>query len=141
MMNIHEIIKDRSILLPVFLGLILTISSCSEQKPDQGEVAGRAAKLYYEYLLQGKYDAYVDGFYRPDSIPDSYRSQLVDNAKMFIALQKEEHGGIKSISVASAKADTTAKVANVFLSMTYGDRAKEQILVPMVSHDGQWMMR
>ena len=141
MMIIQNIIKDRCILLPVFLGFILTFSACSEHNPDPGGVEGKAAKLYYEYLLHGNYYAYVDGFYRPDSIPDDYRSQLIDNAKMFIALQKEEHGGIKSISVEMAKADTTEKVANVFLTVTYGNKAKEQILVPMVSHDGQWMMR
>ena len=140
-MNKHNSRKDRHILLSVFLGLALTFFACTETKHDEGEVAGRAAKIYYDYLLQGKYDAYVDGFYRPDSIPASYRSQLIDNAKMFIALQKEEHGGIKSVSVARVTVDTVAKAANIFLTVSYGDKEKEQILVPMVKQKGVWMMR
>ena len=129
------------ILLPLFLCVMALASSCSESKRDEAKVVGNAAKLYYEYLLQGKYEAYVDGFYRPDSIPDGYRSQLIDNAKMFVGSQKEEHQGIKEINVGHVKVDTTQHIANVFLILTYGDKGKEQVVVPMIQKKGMWLMR
>ena len=50
----------------------LALVSCGKQSaavsPD--EMASRAAKVYYDYLLHGDCAAYVDGFYRPDSIPE-----------------------------------------------------------------------
>ena len=52
-----------------------------------GEVAGRAAKAYYDQLLHGDYNAFVAGRYQPDSIPAAYREQLVANAKMFLGQQ------------------------------------------------------
>lgn len=121
--------------------LSAAIFACSEKEPDQGEVAGRAAKLYYEYLLKGDYKSYVDGFYRPDSIPDSYHRQLVDNAKMFVSLQGESHKGIDSVRFMRAKADTASHTAEVFLMFCYGDSTKEEVVVPMVEHNGTWMMK
>lgn len=119
----------------------MMVVSCSEKKIDQKEVVGKTAKLYYEYLLQGKYDAYVDGFHRPDSIPRNYRSQLIDNAKMFMAQQKEEHNGIVGVEVGNVTIDTALHAANVFLVLSYGDSIKEQVLVPMIQKNDIWMMR
>lgn len=115
--------------------------ACGSKGPDASEVAGRAAMIYYGYLLEGKYDAYVDGFYRPDSIPGSYRDQLVTNARMFAAQQHDMRGGIAGVSFLRATADTAHHVARAFLLLSYGDSTKEEIVVPMVEHKGVWMMR
>ena len=109
--------------------------------PDPGEVAAQAAKEYYTQLLAGKYEHYVDGFYRPDSIPASYRRQLIDNAKMFVGQQKDERRGILDVRVVNAVADTTKRSANVFLIFAYGDSTSEEVVVPMVQHRGVWYMR
>ena len=78
----------RCLLAVIFSALLLLVVACgSEPKPD--EVAGKAAKLYYDYLVDGKYEMFVDGYYQPDSIPASYREQLVTNAKMFAGQQKD----------------------------------------------------
>ena len=61
--------------LPLWMGLGW---GCSP-KVDPADVAAQVAKQYYDYLLEGKYEAFVDGKYRPDSIPGSYRDQLVMN--------------------------------------------------------------
>lgn len=133
--------KKTSYILYVVMALLF-LSSCSKkQEVDQGELAAIAAKGYYDLLLEGKYEEYVAGTYRTDSIPDSYHKQLILNAKMFIEQQQEEHRGIKQVNILSAKADTAHHVANVFLSVVYGDSLKEQVVVPMVQVDGQWKMR
>ena len=92
--------------------VLSAVASCSDGRgEDPAEVAGRTACLYYENLLHGRFAEYVDGFYRPDSIPDGYRAQLIDNARMFMAQQNDEHHGIKSVSLGRATADTVRNVA------------------------------
>ncbi|MBM6993155.1 MAG: hypothetical protein I3J02_07825 [Prevotella sp.] len=112
-----------------------------DQGPTPDEVAAQAAKTYYDLLIQGKYDQFVDGRYQPDSIPASYREQLLANAKMFVGEQQEAHRGIREVRIANAKADTAHHVANVFLVFVYGDSTNEEILVPMVEHKGVWYTR
>ncbi len=115
--------------------------ACSQPGPTSDELAGQAAKVYYEQLLRGDYDSFVDGTYRPDSIPPAYREQLIANAKMFVGQQADEHGGIKSVRVVSATADTAHHAATVFLGFSYADSLHEQVVVPMVERGGVWYMR
>ena len=56
--------------------------ACSPE-PKSDDVVAQTAKVYYDHLLHGQYDHFVDGTYRPDSIPDSYREQLIANARMY----------------------------------------------------------
>ena len=128
-------------LLPVLFifCVILGVVGCTENDP--GEVAGKAAKQYYDYLLEGKYEAWVDGHYHSDSISDEYREQLILNAKMFMSQQNREHEGIREVRVSNSKADTAQHTANVFMVFVYGDSTNEETLVPMVEHKGLWYMR
>lgn len=117
------------------------VTSCKKEEIDPAVVAGNVAKQYYQYLLDGKYEEFVDGYYQPDSIPGVYREQLITNAKMFVGLQKEVHQGMVKVDVAKASADTANHVANVFLNIAYGDSTTEEVVVPMVLVDGNWMMK
>lgn len=124
----------------VFFGVLMaTVWACNNADPS--DVAAHAAKQYYDYLLEEKYEAFVDGQYRPEAIPSSYRDQLIDNAKMFVGQQKKEHRGIKEVRIVDAKADTAQHAANVFLLFAYGDSTSEEINVPMVEHEGIWYLR
>ncbi len=121
--------------------LPLLVACGGASGPTASDLAGEAAKVYYEQLLHGDYASFVDGTYQPDSIPKGYREQLIANAKMFVGQQDEEHRGIKAVRVISATADTTHHVATVYLGLSYGDSASEQVAVPMVEHGGVWYMR
>lgn len=125
------------------LPTIFLCLACSTKPsgPTVAQLAGQAAKVYYEQLLNGDYDSFVNGRYQPDSMPQSYREQLIANAKMFIGQQDKEHKGIKKVIVSDAKADTAKHVANAFLVFTYGDSTKESVVVPMVENKGVWYMR
>ena len=79
--------------------------------------------------------------YLPDSIPDSYRRQLEANAKMFIARQKDEHGGICDVKILNCVNDSAETTANAFLLLTFVDSLREEIVVGMVKHQGRWLMR
>lgn len=123
------------------LFLLPLLAGCGQEEADPNAVAGQAARTYYEYLVKGNCEAWVDGFYQPDSLPGSYRSQLVDAAKMLVAQQKEERGGMKSVDLVSAKADTAARSAQAILLMHYGNGSKEQVVVPLVMRKGLWYLR
>ena len=116
----------------------LLVVACSSG-PAPSDVAAQAAKEYYAQLLAGKYDHYVDGFYRPDSIPNNYRQQLIDNAKMFLAQQKTDRRGILDVRVVNAMADTA--IAFSWLILSPGKSPSEEVVVPMVMHKGVWYMR
>lgn len=141
MMSKNDILVMRKVFFFIMSLGVLGLASCKEESPDPGYYAGIAAKGYYDLLLEGKYQEYVDGFNMPNKISDGYRNQLLVNAQMFVEQQAEEHKGMKKVSVLSAKADTAHHVADVFLAVTYGDSTKEQIVVPMVKIKNQWKMR
>ena len=124
----------------LYLFVAMVIVACTYSL-DQGEVAARAAKEYYGYLLQGNIASFVDGHYRPDSIPDTYREQLIANTKMYVNQQNEEHHGIKDIRIVDAKTDMQKHAANVFLVLSFGDSTSEEIVVPMVESGGVWYLR
>lgn len=121
--------------------LVAMVTLACTSSLDEGEVAVRAAKEYYGYLLQGDVASFVDGHYRPDSIPDTYREQLITNTKMYVNQQNEEHRGIKDIRIVDAKTDMQKHAANVFLVLSYGDSTSEEIVVPMVESGGVWYLR
>ena len=106
-----------------------------------GELAGRAAKLYYEQLLKGQYEAFLGGENRSEKLPDSYRKQLLTNLRQFIEQQKKEHEGIDSVSLASSVFSEKDSTASAFLLFHYGDKTTEQVVVPMLKKHGVWMMR
>lgn len=124
----------------LYLFVAMVIVACTSSL-DEGEVAARAAKEYYGYLIQGNIASFVDGHYRPDSIPDTYREQLITNTKMYVNQQNEEHRGIKDIRIVDAKTDMQKHAANVFLVLSFGDSTSEEIVVPMVESGGVWYLR
>lgn len=122
---------------------LFALASCGKSpsavSPD--EMASRAAKVYYDYLLHGNCAAYVDGFYRPDSIPDSYREQLIVSAKQYVGQMKTDHKGLVSVEAAGARTDTAKHVGEAYLMLGFGDKTKEEIVVLLVLHNGNWMLR
>lgn len=124
----------------LFLPLLLACSGKSSES-DAAQLAANATKTYYEQLLKGDYGSFVDGRYQPTALHESYRQQLIANAKMFVGQEEKEHKGIKGVAVADGRADTVKHVANAFLTFTYGDGTKEQVVVPMVEVKKVWYMR
>lgn len=128
--------------LPILfvLAVAVAIFSCSEKRTNE-DIAADAAKMYYEHLITGRYNEYVAGFLGTDSIPESYRKQLMTNAKQFMALQKEEHHGIREVRIVNAVTDSVRKQTDVFLMLCFGDSVNEEIVVPMVERNGNWHMK
>lgn len=127
----------------LLLMLPLVALSCKE-KPvvDHGAIAGKAAVQYYGYLLRHDYTAFVDGINYPNPIPKDYREALEKNAAMFVHDQDSLRQGIKAVHLSKADimpGDTAA--AAIYLTLSYGDKSSEEILVPMVCRKGVWYMK
>ncbi len=138
----------RRIFIVIFSFLALTFFSCSdEKKPD--DAAARAAKEYYDSLFAKNYAYFVRGMYLPDTIPDSYREQLEANASMFAWRMDEEHHGVHEVRIMRFVNDTVVspdkkshvRTADVFLVFCLGDSLNEEVVVPMIHHNGRWLMR
>ena len=125
----------------VILAAMLVIACGGKGGDNPSEMAGRTAKLYYENLLHGRYDVFVDGFYRPDSIPSSYRSQLIDNARMYVAQMNDDHHGLARVDLIRATADTARNEGRAVLLLCFADSTREEVVVPMVRIENLWMMR
>ncbi|MBP5387115.1 MAG: hypothetical protein J6Y97_06990, partial [Prevotella sp.] len=76
-----------------------------------------------------------------DSLPGSYKEQLRDNIKMFMARQRQLHKGISTFNIVNAEIDADSHTANAFLVVNYADSTSEQIVVPLVERGGVWRMR
>ncbi len=126
----------------LLIAAVASLSACHRSEgPNPGDIAAQTAKVYYEYLLQGKPEQWVDGFIRNDSIPRSYRRQLVDNARMFMGQQSTDHGGLKSVSVRGSQFNPSDSTAIAILGFQYAEGDSEQVAVPMVCAGGVWYMK
>lgn len=133
--------KHRYCVCLIVLSAMLLIACSGKSDDNPSEMVGRTAKLYYDNLLHGRYDVFVDGFYRPDSIPGSYRSQLIDNARMYVAQMNDDHHGLARVDLIRATADTARNEGRAFLLLCFADSTREEIVVPMVRVEKLWMMR
>ena len=103
--------------------------SCGE---DEGKAPGEYAEEYYAALIEGNYDAFVDGMYSAGHISRNYRSEKVVLMKYFVAEQAEKHGGIHSAVASRDTVYPDGVHADAFLSLTYGNDSTEEVVVQMV---------
>lgn len=133
----------RLLIKAVFLAAIVFAAACCKQAqgPTPEQLAALAAKGYYQHLQQGDIEHYLEGTLGYDSMPEGFKNEQRANIKMFLAQQKEAHGGIASVDVSNATADTIQKIVYALLNIQFADSTKEEICVPMVSRDGKWIMK
>lgn len=125
--------------LPAFILALLLCMACANPSPE--EMASLAAKGYYTHLMNGEYEAFLEGKAGADSLPEGYREQLLTSYRQFMAQQNREHHGILDIRVSNATTDNALNYTNVFLVLCFGDSVNEEIVVPMVERDGRWRMK
>ena len=120
--------------------LVMLFAGCSKELTPE-EKAQEAALAYYNSLLAGDYAAFLGGRANTDSLPDSYREGLLKIYQQFLVRQQEEHGGVVSIEANRACIDSTLNVMQVFMNLNFADSTKEEIVVQMIEHEGEWKMR
>jgi hypothetical protein len=129
----------RRLVYLVLLVFLVQWAACSS--PTKEELASLAAKGYYQHLIEGDFDHFLEGRVMADSLPDDYRSQLIDGYSQFLAQQVKARGGINEVRISSAYTDSTQQYTSVLLMLCYVDSTSEEVVVPMVERDGRWMMK
>lgn len=125
-----------------FLMAILLLCGCSRQGQSPEEQAGIAAKEYYDRLLAGDIDAFLNGKADIDSVPADYRSQMYAACEQYKKELDETHGGVAAITVSNARKDSTQQMMmQAFLLLNFRDSTKEEIIVPMVQRGEVWKLR
>ncbi len=121
---------------------ILLLCGCSRQGQSPEEQAGKAAKEYYDRLLAGDIDAFLNGKADIDSVPADYRSQMYAACEQYKKELDETHGGVAAITVSNARKDSTQQMMmQAFLLLNFRDSTKEEIIVPMVQRGEVWKLR
>ncbi len=129
----------RKLVYLVLLVFLAQWAACSS--PTREELASLAAKGYYQHLIEGDFDHFLEGRVMADSLPDDYRSQLIDGYSQFLAQQVKARGGITEVRISRAFTDSTQQYTSVLLTLCYGDSTSEEVVVPMVERNGRWMMK
>jgi hypothetical protein len=129
----------RRLVYLVLLVFLVQWAACSS--PTKEELASLAAKGYYQHLIEGDFDHFLEGRVMADSLPDDYRSQLIDGYSQFLAQQVKARGGINEVRISRAYTDSTQQYTSVLLMLCYVDSTSEEVVVPMVERDGRWMMK
>jgi hypothetical protein len=80
-----------------FFGFFISfmiLAACSSEV-SQEKRALTTAQKYYEQLVAGDYNSFVEGsLMGQDSVPEVYKSQMLLNAQMFMERMQSEHNGI-----------------------------------------------
>ena len=118
-------------------------SACSSPTPEEQARADAmvAAQHGYRLLLDGDYEGFASCHAGVGDAPRSYREQLADACRMYIATEQRTHQGISSAKATRAEMDSTLNLMQVFMLLTYGDGSSEEIVVPVVMDQGQWKLR
>ncbi len=124
------------------LAAILMASACAD-KPERdyhGEMQA-AADHYYTLLMDGRYEDFVDGLYSPDSLPEDYRSQLVDAVAQFRINETQRRGGLVGYEVVGDSLAADSCNGYVIIKLLFGDETSEETILPLYDDAGVWKMK
>lgn len=124
-------------LLPLVLIFLFGCISCRRSADDSA--VQKAALTYYNYLIEGQYEQYVNGIAYSDSMTSAYKNQMMDLMAQYINREKQSRGGLTSVRVLG---DTVmGDAACVFLELMYGDSTREEVSLPMFRCGEEWKMQ
>ncbi|MBR7171521.1 MAG: hypothetical protein IKD19_04860, partial [Prevotella sp.] len=66
---------------------------------------------------------------------------LITSVKQYMHTQEKEHGGIREVRAVKAEKDSLRGYTNAFLVLCFGDSVNEEVVIPMIEHDGTWRIR
>ena len=123
-----------------FILYLIALCACSSTPEEQ---AARAARGYYQCLVDDRPAEFLQGKANADSLPDAYRAQLLMAINQYRADMLDKHNGLHEVKVSDnvARRDSTLNLTYAFLLLCYGDSTEEEITVSMVERDGQWLMK
>lgn len=132
----------KKILASIALTLFATLSCGKEEaKVNTHTAARQAAERYFSLLMEEKYDSLVDFIYVSDSLPSDYHSQLADAMAQYKVSETKRRSGLAAFRITgdSIFADSVSGYARV--ELTFGDKSKENIILPLLCDEGTWKLR
>ena len=127
------------------LGLffLLVLVSCNSTSPEQQ--AAESAKVCYDLLVEGDAVRFLECKVGVDSMSADYVEQLLVSVRQYQHDIEKKHGGLREVRIAEnpGRCDTlpNGSLVHAFLILGYADSTQEEICVPMVDHNGQWLMK
>lgn len=114
-----------------------TVCACSGEKssPEKSAVA------FVEALKHGDYQRATQLTLHLDSAPDDYRHLM---AARYIEMSKEArklNGELHSVACTKTITTVPGKEAEVFLCLTFANKAKTTIALQLVKHGDQWLIK
>ena len=133
--------NKRSPLLVLLLSYLLT--ACSPGGKGEGLQPPTADEVmaYYELYRSGNYADYVKAMQSCDGKPADFCKQMADALKQHAARIKAEKGGAVSAEFLRTEMHAEHSAADAYLSVTYGDSTKEEIILPLVFWQDKWRLK
>ena len=114
------------------LALSLLLGSCSDKPQEtvnQGELAARTAKIYYDSLAAGRFDSFYEGKLKADTVPETYRQQMKAILRQFADNEQKRHKGIDSVRISNYQYAEKTQTANVSRHFRTVKPESEQIFI------------
>lgn len=123
---------------------LCVLTLCAYAACASSDSPAKAAKVYAEYMKDGKYDKFADGLaFHENASAD----QIEQQKEMITSLLKEKgekelakQGGLKDIDIVSEEIAEDGLSAKVVLKQTYGNGDSEEATFDMVKRNGTWKM-
>jgi len=124
--------------------LLLVFSVACSNAPSPEEQAAQAACGYYQHLANNEPIEFLEGKAGIDSLPNLHAEQLLQATRLYLSDMTNKHGGLREVRISDnvAKRDTLDRpVMYTFLILCFADSTQEEVVVPMVEQNGQWLMK
>ena len=130
----------------LWLAAVVLTAACSGGSAEDNTPefqASLAAKQSYEALyVEGRPEVFLYSRVHYGEMPDDFRQQLLEGYRSHLRQVERANRGVKAVDVIRAQMDTTLNCMQVFLSLTYGDGRREEVMVPMVlDAEGRWRLQ
>ena len=129
---------------PLFVLLLsYLLAACSPGGKGEGLQPPTADEVmaYYELYRSGNYADYVKAMQSCDDKPADFCKQMADALKQHATRIKEEKGGTVSAEFLRTELHAEHSAADAYLSVTYGDSTKEEIVLPLVFWQDKWRLK
>lgn len=134
----------RSFLCLLTLALLMLTSCGGKQpaaEPRDDQAADSAAVAYYQLQASGQFEAYVAAMQSCRRATSAYRQRMIDMLRQHQVQINQDKGGVREVKALRSEKNAQGTMANVFLSVTYGDGSREEVLFPLVSDGGRWLIQ
>lgn len=137
--NTTNLLRVARGLLTVLLTVVLLSACLDDELSREQRAVRKSAEECYSLLQREKYDAFVDRIAYADQMSEDYRTQMTDLIHEHAESLRQAHGGIVSAKVIGDTIMGTQ--AHVFIQLSFADNTSEEVGLPMVKVEDEWLMQ